>query len=60
MMTTFLIITAILFALSALSNSVYIAGDFSDKKTSSVVGLVIYTSMFVWNVSLIFNQYANG
>ena len=57
MIATFLIITAAIFALSILSNSVYIAGDFSDKKTSSVLGLIIYTSMFMWTIVLIFNQF---
>ena len=57
MIATFLIITATIFALSILSNSVYIAGDFSDKKTSSVLGLIIYTSMFMWTIVLIFSQF---
>lgn len=57
MIATFLIITAGIFALSILSNSVYIAGDFSDKKTSSVLGLIIYTAMFMWAIVLIFNQF---
>jgi|AntAceMinimDraft_12_1070368.scaffolds.fasta_scaffold11642_4 hypothetical protein len=58
MLTAFLIATAFLFVVSVLSNSVYIANNFSERKTASIIGLIIYTLMFSWSMLLIFDQYS--
>ena len=52
-MTAFLIICMILFLISIISNTAYILNNYTDHKLGSVIGLVIFTGMFVWALSIL-------
>jgi hypothetical protein len=53
-MTAFIIVTLILFLFSLLSNIVFVLNENTTFKSGSVFGLIVFTSMIVWGISLLF------
>lgn len=53
-MTAFLIASIVLFFISLLSNVVYVLNNYTDLKGGAIVGIVIFSGMIVWALSLLF------
>jgi len=53
-MMAFIIVSLVLFFFSLISNAIFVLNENTTFKSGSVVGLVIFTSMIVWGISLLF------
>jgi hypothetical protein len=53
-MTAFLIVTIALFLVSIISNTVFILNNYTDSKSGAILGLVIFSGMIVWALTLLF------
>jgi hypothetical protein len=53
-MTAFLIASIVLFFISLLSNIVYVLNNYTELKGGSVIGIVVFSGMIAWALSLLF------
>ena len=53
-MTAFLIVSIVLFLISLLSNAAYIINAHTELKGGSILGLIVFSGMIVWALSLLF------
>ena len=54
-MTTFIVLSSLLFLLSIVTNIIFIMNEHTQNKGGAVFGLMVFTIMFSWSIFLLFS-----